>query len=100
MMLRPTSTSENSSRGNTAYGQSSNYYDPNDESNGKYNLHGDVARIFLYVYVRWGNRNSAWGTSGVMENVDVLLAWMEEAFRVLPKKSVTLKRPSTCVLGT
>ena len=78
MMLRPTSTSENSSRGNTAYGQSSNYYDPNDESNGKYNLHGDVARIFLYVYVRWGNRNYAWGTSGVMENVDVLLAWMEE----------------------
>ena len=29
MMLRPTSTSENSSRGNTAYGQSSGYYNPN-----------------------------------------------------------------------
>ena len=78
MMLRPTSTSENSSRGNTAYGQGSNYYNPNSESGGKYNLHGDVARIFLYVYVRWGNRNYAWGTSGVMESVDVLLAWMEE----------------------
>ena len=78
MMIRPTSTNENSSRGNTAYGQSSGYYDPNSESNGKYNLHGDVARIFLYVYVRWGNINKAWGTGGVMESVDVLLAWMEE----------------------
>ncbi len=78
MMIRPTSTSENSSRGNTAYGQSSGYYDPNKESKGAYNLHGDVARIFLYVYVRWGNINKAWGSGGVMESVEVLLAWMEE----------------------
>ena len=52
MMLRPTTTSENSSRGNEAYGESGSYYDPNGESNGKYNLHGDVARIMLYTYVR------------------------------------------------
>ena len=78
MMLRPTSTSENSSRGNTAYGQSSGYYNPNSESGGKYDLRGDVARIFLYVYVRWGNTSYAWGKSGVMESVDVLLQWMEE----------------------
>ena len=77
MMLRPTSTSENSSRGNTAYGQSGSYYNPNDESGGQYDLRGDVARIFLYVYVRWGNQQYAWGTSGVMESVSVLLAWME-----------------------
>ncbi len=77
MMLRPTSTSENSSRGNTAYGKSSGYYNPNAESGGKYDLRGDVARIFLYVYVRWGNTNRAWGQSGVMESVDVLLEWME-----------------------
>lgn len=77
MMLRPTSTSENSSRGNTAYGKSSGYYNPNSESNGKYDLRGDVARIFLYVYVRWGNTSHAWGTGGVMENVTVLLEWME-----------------------
>ena len=77
MMLRPTATSENSSRGNTAYGQSSGYYNPNSESGGKYDLRGDVARIFLYVYVRWGNINYAWGTSGVMESVEVLLEWME-----------------------
>ena len=78
MMLRPTSVSENSSRGNTAYGQSSGYYNPNSESGGKYDLRGDVARIFLYVYVRWGNTSYAWGKSGVMESVDVLLQWMEE----------------------
>ena len=77
MMLRPTSTNENSSRGNTAYGQSSSYYNPNKESGGKYDLRGDVARIFLYVYVRWGNTSYAWGTSGVMESVEVLLEWME-----------------------
>lgn len=78
MMIRPTSTSENSSRGNTAYGQSSGYYHPNSESGGKYDLRGDTARIFLYVYVRWGNTSYAWGTGGVMESVDVLLEWMEE----------------------
>ena len=77
MMLRPTSTSENSSRGNTAYGQSSGYYHPNSESDGEYDLRGDVARIFLYVYVRWGNQSHAWGKSGVMESVTVLLDWME-----------------------
>ena len=77
MMLRPTSTSENSSRGNTAYGKSSGYYNPNKESNGAYDLRGDVARIFLYVYVRWGNTSYAWGTSGVMESREVLLEWME-----------------------
>ncbi len=77
MMLRPTSTSENSSRGNTAYGKSSGYYNPNKESNGTYDLRGDVARIFLYVYVRWGNINTAWGTGGVMESPEVMLEWIE-----------------------
>ena len=78
MMLRPTSTIENSSRGNTAYGISGGFYDPNSESGGTYNLHGDVARIMLYVYVRWGNTSYMWGSSGVMESKEVLLAWMEE----------------------
>ena len=77
MMIRPTSVSENSSRGNTAYGQSSGYYNPNSESNGTYDLRGDTARIFLYIYVRWGNTSYAWGKSGVMESLEVLLAWME-----------------------
>ena len=77
MMLRPTWESENSSRGNTAYGSGSGYFDPGVD------VRGDCARIFLYVYTRWGNTNgngsySTWGTRGVMENLTVLLDWMEE----------------------
>lgn len=78
MMLRPTSVSENTSRGNKAYGKSSGYYDPNSESGGKLNLHGDVARITLYVYTRWGNTSRMWGTGGVIESKEVLLQWMKE----------------------
>lgn len=72
MMLRPTSVSENSSRGNTAYGESGSYYDPGESTR------GDCARIVLYVYTRWGNTGRMWGTSGVMESMDVLLKWMEQ----------------------
>ena len=86
MMLRPTATSENSSRGNKAYGQSSGYYNPNSESDGKYDLRGDTARIILYVYVRWEctntgskyNPNGIFGTDGVFESKQVLLDWMEQ----------------------
>ncbi len=78
MMIRPTATSENSSRGNTAYGESSGYYNPNNESGGKLNLHGDCARIVLYTYTRWGNSSYMWGSSGVIENLNVLLKWMQE----------------------
>ena len=83
MMLRPTAKSENGARSNNAYGESAGFYDPNSESGGKHNLHGDVARIFLYVYVRWGNVNgngkyTTWGTNGVMESKEVLLKWMAE----------------------
>ncbi len=72
MMLRPTWVQENSSRGNTAYGKSGSYYDPGESTR------GDCARITLYVYVRWGNVLNMWGTDGVMENMNVLLEWMEE----------------------
>lgn len=75
MMLRPTWVQENSSRGNTAYGEGGSYYDPNGEGQ---NVRGDCARIVLYVYVRWGNTQYMWGTSGVMESMDVLLKWMAE----------------------
>ena len=75
MMLRPASVSENSSRGNKAYGQGSGYYDPNGEGQ---NVRGDCARIMLYVYTRWGNTGSMWGSSGVIQSLDVLLDWMEE----------------------
>ena len=85
MMLRPTSTNENSSRGNKAYGSGTNFYNPNSASGGVYDLRGDVARIVLYVYVRWGGDSSyadgaldfMWGSSGVIESKDVLIDWME-----------------------
>lgn len=85
MMLRPASVSENSSRGNKAYGEASGYYNPNDESNGQYDLRGDVARIVLYTYVRWKctntgtyNPNGIFGTGGVIQSIDILLEWIEE----------------------
>ena len=80
-MIRPTSISENSSRGNTAYGKSSSYYNPNSESSGKYDLRGDVARLMLGIWVRYGSnstiKNKMWGSSGVMESKAVLLEWIE-----------------------
>lgn len=77
MMLRPTSMQENSTRGNKAYGESSNYYHPNSESGGSYDVRGDVARIILYVYTRWGNTTYMWGQSGVIESKAVLLKWVK-----------------------
>ena len=78
MMLRPTAKSENGSRGNKAYGESSSYYFPNRESGGEHDVRGDVARIMLFVYCRWGNTGSMWGYSGVMESREILLKWAEE----------------------
>ena len=72
MQLRPANPSENSSRGNTAYGVSSKYYNPGPS------VRGDCARLALYMYVRWGVTNKMWGNGGVIESVDVLLDWMEE----------------------
>jgi hypothetical protein len=37
-----------------------------------------VARIALYIYVRWGNTEQFLGGDGVIESLDVLLHWMEE----------------------
>ena len=82
MMLRPEESSNNSARGNKAYGESGSYYDPNGLGQ---NVRGDAARIVLYVYVCWGGSdqhdgalNYMWGSSGVIESKDVLLKWMEE----------------------
>ena len=63
MMLRPTASTENSARGNKAYGESSGYYNPNSEAGSTgLDLRGDCARIMLYVYVRWSeNASSMWG---------------------------------------
>ncbi len=76
MMLRPVPQSENSSRSNTPYGESSGYYYPNK---GSYDVRGDAARTILYVYVRWGNEQAEvlanlWN---VFESKDVLLSWIQ-----------------------
>jgi len=98
--VRPTSTAVNSDRGNTAYGESSNYYDPTDVSinNTAYkainrgSYRGDAARVILYDYLVYGKvgnyQNSLYngnaqllsklGTSGVFESVAVLLKWHME----------------------
>ncbi len=79
MMLRPTASTINSGRNNTAYGVSEGYYNPYI---GAYDVRGDVARIVLYTYVRWGTEeqpvlDNMWGSGGVIESKDVLLDWME-----------------------
>lgn len=91
--IRPSDAGVNSSRGNKKYGEAgsgassktgtdpavgvlggyynSTYFEPLD------NVKGDVARICLYVWIRWG---SAWGAESVTEvfqSVDILLEWCE-----------------------
>ena len=71
--IRPAEKGVNSARGNKPYGEttSAGYYEPADH------VKGDVARIILYVYVRW---NAEWGATDVtevFESVDILLAWCE-----------------------
>ena len=89
--IRPSDAVVNSTRGNKKYGYADNgsavygknpasgclggysgtYYEPLD------NVKGDVARICLYVWVRWG---SSWGADSVTEvfqSIDVLLEWCE-----------------------
>ena len=90
--IRPADQVVNSTRSNNKYGNANGgdevygknpavgylggyyangYFEPLD------NVKGDVARICLYVYVRW---NSAWGADNitkVFQSVDVLLEWCE-----------------------
>ena len=83
--LRPADPKVNSARGNLPYDivrsgsyktattssgsvggyYTSSYFEPLD------NVKGDVARILMYCYVRWGETN----LSGVIQSTDVLLSW-------------------------
>ena len=89
--IRPSDKGVNSSRGNKKYGEAgtgasakygtdpavgelggyynSTYFEPLD------NVKGDVARICLYVYVRWGSEWGATSITKVFQSVDVLLEW-------------------------
>lgn len=91
--IRPTDKSVNGKRGNDKYGVTTNgkpingtatvenavggysddpFFEPLD------NVKGDVARICLYVYVRYGGELSKCSSiTNVFQSVDVLLDWME-----------------------
>ena len=88
--IRPSESKPNSTRSNDKYGEAPNgstvtgnlsgdvagksgtYYEPND------NVKGDVARICLYVYVRWGGTYAKSNNiTNVFQSVDVLLEWCE-----------------------
>lgn len=89
--IRPSEHQTNSTRGNKKYGNvdsgstvygnlsskpggtyNSQYFEPND------NVKGDVARICLYVYVRWGGEYSQSNNIlNVFESVETLLEWCE-----------------------
>ena len=91
--IRPDDVTTNAKRGNLKYGNAENggevkgssrvsgalggrssggYFEPLD------NVKGDVARICLYVYVRYGGELSKCSSiTNVFESVDVLLDWCE-----------------------
>lgn len=88
--IRPSENQTNSNRGNLRYGEVSggkttkgnlsgeiggyygSYFEPLD------NVKGDVARICLYVYVRYGGELSKCNNiTNVFQSVDVLLDWCE-----------------------
>ena len=95
--VRPASTDVNSDRGNTPYGESTGYYDPDEvainntsyriENRGTYR--GDAARVILYDYLLYGtfggHQNALYngnaqlpdklGYNGVFESFEVLLRW-------------------------
>ena len=79
MTLRPTNPSVNSSRGNKAFGETtdSTYFFPNSRQKYGDDIRGDMARTLLYTYVRWGNTDNMWGASGVIQSRDLLLEWNE-----------------------
>lgn len=86
--LRPADPRVNSTRCNLPYGEVTNgtystaktsagtvggyytskYFEPLD------NVKGDVARILLYVYVRWGENN----ITDLCQSTDMLLQWMKD----------------------
>lgn len=80
MSIRPESSSINSSRGNKPYGESAAYFDPNTVSNNRYDVRGDVARVVLYTYVRWGYESNTISDNlwQVIESKEVLLDWIAE----------------------
>ncbi len=93
--IRPSDNKVNGTRGNKLYGNveggravtggslvgastvggysSGNYFEPLD------NVKGDVARICLYLYVRWAEEYPKCGNlNNIFSDIDTLLEWCEE----------------------
>lgn len=99
--VRPASTSVNSGRGNTAYGEGSSYYNPDSESsisNTSYNsrnngtYRGDCARVILYDYVvygKWGSYSNSLYKSSV--NADLLTQIGSNSNSVFESIAILLK---------
>ncbi len=99
--VRPASVSVNSGRGNTAYGEGNDYYNPDTDKkiggikNPAYNptnlgtYRGDCARVIMYDYLMYGEAGghkndycngiaqllSKFGTSGLFESLHIMLKW-------------------------
>ncbi len=95
--VRPANAKINGDRGNTAYGESNQFYDPDEISinNSFYrninlgSYRGDAARVIIYDYVVYGQvgtyKNKLYngnaqllnklGSSGVFESLPILLKW-------------------------
>ena len=76
ILLRPVTSTVNSSRGNAAYGESAGYFKPNSLTE-KFDIRGDVARNMIYGRIRW-NMTDMYGVNGVIESEEILLSWMEQ----------------------
>ena len=68
--IRPCDISVNSSRGNTPFGESEKYYEPDDS------YKGDVARIIFYLLVRYEEADDC-DLSNCVESIEMLLEWNE-----------------------
>ena len=89
--IRPTEITPNSNRGNLKYGNVSggktSYGNASGNEAGHYSSYfepldyakGDVARICLYMYVRYGGESqyTCGSITKVFQSVEVLLEWME-----------------------
>lgn len=66
--IRPCDPTENSRRGNTRFGASDGFYEPQD------NMKGDVARIVFYLLTRYDEADR-YSAKDVAESEEMLLEW-------------------------
>ncbi len=105
--LRPENPTVNSTRGNRPYGKVTNgkaltmngqvvghygtYFEPLDE------FKGDVARIILYMLVRYSQTDSSYPVTNAFQSLDLLLEWHEldpvcEFERVRNERSYSIQK--------